>query len=332
MKIDIHTHFIPSELISEIKKGKGIDDIEIIKVDGKDWVQHRQGGRYVLAREFFDFDAKLQHMDDLKLDVSLLSIAPTLLMYWLAEDTMDDFCKKSNDSLSKMVKQSKGRFYGIATVPLQNPLLAANELKRTVHELGFCGVQIGTTMERTPLDDVSFKPFFDSVANLDIPVIIHPYYVSKHERLGEYHFTNIIGNPFETCLAASRMIFSGFLDRYPSIKIVLPHGGGFLPYQIGRLDHGYRVRSEARNISSPPSSYLRRFYFDTITFMGLSINYLQDLVGADRVMLGTDIPFDMADIEFEKWITSAKSDEKSLEAIYSENAKQLFGLDKLLKT
>lgn len=328
MKIDIHTHFIPPEFISDIRQGKGIDGIEIVKVENQEWVQHRQGRRYLLANEFFDINAKLKMMDDLHLDVSLLSISPTLFMYSMDNNTIKDFCRKSNDSLSKIARQSHGRIYGIATVPLQNPVLAANEIKRATQDLGLCGIQIGTTMEKTPLDDVLFKPFFDTAVQLDIPIILHPYSSIKPERLGEYHFANIIGNPFETCLAAARMIFSGFLDRYPSLKIILPHGGGFLPYQIGRFDHGYQVRPEAKNISSPPSSYFKRFFFDTITFFGPALRYLVGLVGADHVMLGTDIPFDMSDVTFEQWIQSSGLDEDSLAMIYAQNAMRIFNLKK----
>jgi aminocarboxymuconate-semialdehyde decarboxylase len=139
--------------------------------------------------------------------------------------------------------------------------------------------------------------------------------------------TNLTGNPLETCVAASRLILSGFLDRHPSLRLVLVHGGGFLPYQIGRLDHGFRVRSETRAaIDAPPSSYLRRFWYDTITHASAPLGFLSGLVGFDRVMMGTDLPFDMADVRFADYLAQAGLDGRALDAITHTNATDLFGL------
>ena len=229
--------------------------------------------------------------------------------------------------MAKFVSASD-RLSGMATVPFKTPEAAAAELRRAVTELGLKGVQIGTTMEDVPLDDERFDPFFAAAAELDVPVVLHPYYVGTKPEFADFYFTNLIGNPLETGVAASRLILSGGLDRHPNLTVVLVHAGGFMPYQIGRLDHGYKVRPETNaKISAPPSSYLRRFYFDTITHAGTPLKFLVKLVGADRVVLGTDIPFDMADTHFAAYLAATGLDEPSIKAINSGNASHIFGLN-----
>jgi aminocarboxymuconate-semialdehyde decarboxylase len=265
-------------------------------------------------------------MDRLGIDAALLSLTPTLFFYWLDAAAAGDFCRQANDSLSNLVAASD-RLEGVAVVPLQDPEAAAMELRRAVGDLGLRGAEIGTTMEKVPLDDLRFDPFFAAAAELDVPVILHPYYVGTRANLADFYMTNLTGNPLETCIAASRLILSGFLDRHPRLKIVLVHAGGFMPFQIGRLDHGFRVRPESKAaITAAPSTYLRRFWYDTITHAATPLKFLVDLVGADRVVFGTDLPFDMADVRFTHYFAEARLEPSTLDAITRANARSLFGL------
>jgi len=301
MTIDIHTHFIPPEFVADARAGRALDSIALDRRDGTEWLVHPQGYRYPLSPEFFDLDARIRQMDGLGIDVSVLSLTPTLFFYWLEAGAAADFCRQANDSLAAFASRSD-RIHGVATVPMQQPEAAAAELGRAVVDLGLRGVQIGTTVEQTPLDDRRFDPFFAAAAELGVPVILHPYYVGTRPNLADFYMTNLTGNPLETCIAASRMILSGCLDRHPALEVVLVHAGGFMPYQIGRLDHGFRVRQETRAaIASPPSTYLRRFWYDTITHASTPLSFLVELVGPDRVMFGTDLPFDMADVRFQQY-------------------------------
>jgi len=160
-----------------------------------------------------------------------------------------------------------------------------------------------------------------------VPVVLHPYYVGVRRQLADFYMTNLTGNPLETCIAASRLILSGFFDRHPRLKVVLVHSGGFMPFQIGRLDHGFRVRPETKSaISSPPSGYLRRFWYDTITHASTPLKFLIELVGSDRVVLGTDLPFDMADVHFQKYFAEAGFEPTVFNAVTSANATALFRL------
>lgn len=328
MRIDIHTHFVPRHFIGEIRRGQAIGNVTLQQQNGAEWVSHPEGFRYPLAAEFWDLDAKLQHMDRLGIDKSVLSISPTMFFYWLEAAPTQEFCQRANEAMAEFVSRSGGRLYAMATVPLQDPKAAAAELRRAVVELDLRGVEIGTTMEKVPLDDGRFEPFWATAAELDVPVMLHPYYVGIKSEFADFYMTNLIGNPLETCVAASRLILSGCLDRHPNLTVVLVHAGGFMPYQIGRLDHGFRVRSETSAvIDSPPSSYLRRFYFDTITHANVPLKFLVELVGADRVVLGTDIPFDMADLHFADYLAATELDEQTVRAITGDNASRIFHLD-----
>jgi aminocarboxymuconate-semialdehyde decarboxylase len=216
----------------------------------------------------------------------------------------------------------------MATVPLQDPGAATAELRRAVTQLGLRGVEIGTTMEDLPLDDPRFDPFLAVAEELNAPVMLHPYYVGPRPNLSDFYMTNLLGNPWETTIAASRLILSGALDRHPKLKVLLVHAGGFLPFQIGRLDHGFDVRSETHAIiKQPPSTFLSRFYFDTITHANVPLRFLIDLVGKDHVLIGTDLPFDMADTCFTERLSFAKLETGTANAIQSQNATRLFGLE-----
>ena len=328
MTTDVHTHFIPPEFIDDARRGRALDGIALERRDGVDWLAHPQGYRYPVSPEFSDIEAKLRHMDAVGIDVSVLSLAPTLFFYWLEAAVAADFCRRANDSLARFVAQSEGRLHGMAVVPLQDPAAAAAELWRAVVTLGLRGALIGTTVGDVPLDDERFAPFFAAAAKMRVPVMLHPYYVGLRPHFVDYYMVNLIGNPLETCMAATRLILSGFLDRHPTLTVVLVHAGGLMPYQIGRLDHGFRVRTEtSARISSPPSTYLRRFWYDTITHASTPLKCLIDLVGADRVVVGTDIPFDMADVRFADCLNALDLDPQALEAITTTNAAQLFSLD-----
>ena len=326
---DIHTHFVPPEFVHRTRTGRALDGVTVERRDGAEWMRHPQGYQYPLTAEFYDVAAKLQQMDRLGIDVSVLSLSPTLFFYWLDAAAADDFCREANDSLATLVAQSD-RLQGLASVPLQDPDRAASELRRAVVELGLRGVEIGTTMEAVPLDDARFGPFFATAEELNVPVMVHPYYVGVRPQLADFYMTNLTGNPLETCVAATRMMLSGFLDRHPRLKVVLVHAGGFMPYQIGRLDHGYRVRPETNAaITQPPSTYLRRFWYDTITHAATPLKFLIELVGVDRVALGTDLPFDMADGRFDSIFPAIGLDRRELGGITFDTAAQLFRLDAL---
>ncbi len=203
-----------------------------------------------------------------------------------------------NDSFAEDLKNFSGGldFSALANVPMQDGAAAAQELERCVARLGFRGAMIATNVAGVNLDDARFNPFWQQAEELDVPVVLHPFAIIGPDRLEHFYLNNIIGNPTDTTIAAASLIFGGVLDRYPDLQIVLLHGGGFLPYQYGRMDHGREVRPEpGQHGAGMPRDYLRRFLFDTIVFSPKVLRYLVEAVGADRVLLGTDYPFDMGD-------------------------------------
>jgi aminocarboxymuconate-semialdehyde decarboxylase len=179
---------------------------------------------------------------------------------------------------------------------MQHPDAAVAELER-VHKLyGFKAVEIGTSIEGAQLAEERFRPLLRRAAELGVFVFAHPYYVGSKAGLEGYYLTNLIGNPLDTTVMLANLMFSGALDELPELKIVLAHGGGFAPYQIGRLVHGHRVRSETHGRSkTSPKELLKRIYFDSLVFEPAALRYLIDLVGADHICIGTDSPFDMQD-------------------------------------
>lgn len=290
MILDVHTHFIPPFAVEEAR-GDGVFGV---RADG-DWFVHPQGYRYPVVPEFVDTDAKVAQMDRLGIDASVLSIAPTLFFYEQPAPDAVRFAERANDALAELVA-GEPRLYGFASLPLQDGERAGAELERAVSELGLVGAQIGTNCGPTPIDAPELDPVLAAAESLGVPLMLHPYYVGPKPMLEDFYFTNSIGNPLDTCTAAARLIHSGVLDRYPDLRVILVHAGGFMPYQIGRLDHAFAVRQEPRvAIEQPPSSYLGRFWLDSITHSDASLEFLASLAGTERIVLGTDLPFDMGD-------------------------------------
>jgi aminocarboxymuconate-semialdehyde decarboxylase len=218
-------------------------------------------------------------------------------------------------------------FVALATVPLQDPVEAAFELRRAVEELGMRGVMIDTNVAGRSLLDLPLDPFWEMVSHLGVPVVLHPFNTPAEDRLARFYLNNVVAYPYETTLAAAEIIFSGLLDRFPGLRVLLVHGGGFLPYQIGRLDRAWLTREENRRLcGKPPSAWLRSFYYDTLSHDAASLRFLIDRVGFDRVLLGSDFPFGMGDPNPARVVENCGVDALSLRAILWENAKVLFRL------
>lgn len=325
--VDTHSHVIPPRLVAAIDAGEAPDGITLDRSGDQPWVVHRQGYRYPLLPGFHDVAARLATMDAQGVAVSVLSIAPPLFLYWVEAAEAVAAGRQVNDAIAAMVAEAPDRFVGLATLPMQDPDAAALELRRAVRELGLRGAQIGPHIEGVGLDDPSFRPVLRTAAELGVPLVLHPYYVGAASgELADFYLTNLQGNPWQTAVSASRLILSGTLDELPGLALVLVHGGGHLPYQIGRLDHGHRVRPEAARPQLPPSAYLRRFHFDTLTHDADATRFLVEQVGADRVMFGTDHPFDMAGGTFTEQTSAVRTDGPGLARMAWDNADALFRL------
>lgn len=296
MKIDFHSHVIPQSFVSAIETAPARIAARIEGQGDARRVVHDQGYAYPLFAEFVDVDAKLEAMDCKGLDISVLSPAPPTFSYWADRDVAIEVNRLVNDGVAEMVAARPDRLRGMGIIPMQHPDAAIDELERLVKVHGFRAIEIGTGIEGAKLSEPRFRPILRRAQELDVFVFAHPYYVGNKSGLEDYYLTNLVGNPLETALMVADLMFSGTMDDLPNLKIGLAHGGGFLPYQIGRLVHGHKVRGETRAKSaSSPLELLRRFYFDSVVFEPQALSFLVDLVGAAHVFLGTDAPFDMGD-------------------------------------
>ncbi|CAM5205611.1 Aminocarboxymuconate-semialdehyde decarboxylase OS=Castellaniella defragrans OX=75697 GN=HNR28_002256 PE=4 SV=1 [Castellaniella defragrans] len=296
MRIDIHSHVIPHRFVGALEQSP---DEFMARVDAQGETRriiHEQGYAYPLFDEFHDPEAKLESMDRKGIDISVISPAPPTFYYWADVDLALKVAHLVNDGVADMAAARPARLRGMATIPMQHPDAAIAEMERVARDYGFKAIEIGTSIEGAQLDEGRFRPVLRRAQDLGLFVFAHPYYVGAKNGLEDYYLTNLIGNPLDTTTMVARLMYGGVLDELPELKICLAHGGGFTPYQVGRLIHGHKVRAEAhKNTRTSPKDLIRRFYFDSLVFEPKALRYLIDLVGADRICIGTDAPFDMGD-------------------------------------
>lgn len=296
-RVDVHSHVLPREMMEAIR-GRPRDYQMRVEGSGEKEIFIRDDRHSTpVYAEFHDADAKVAGMDRKGIDISVLSVTPVVFFYWLDADAGLAASRLLNDGIARMVAVRPERLRGMATLPMQDPDAAVTELERVVREHGFRSVELGCRVRGELLAEPRFRPVLRRAQELGVFIFTHPYVAgSLPPDLGCYYLGNLAGLPLDTVLMAAHLMFSGALDELPDLDIVLAHGGGFLPYQIGRLEHGYKVRKEARaNTSSSPLRLLRRFYFDTLTHDLDALRFLVAKVGAGRVTIGTDAPFDMAE-------------------------------------
>lgn len=250
------------------------------------------------APRLTNIEVRLKDMDRMGIDIQAVSPAPFQTYYWADPELGAELSRGVNEGIARIAATWPDRFVGLGTVPLQNLDLAVAELEHCVNRLGLRGVEINPSVKGMDLTDprLNLEKFFAKAQELDIVIFMHPIGFTQGERLTEHYFNNVIGNPLETTVAVSHLIFGGVMERHPKLKIVLPHAGGYLAHYWARMDHAHRARPDCRTgISKAPSSYLRKFYFDTITFDARMLRHLIDQYGPDHVLLGTDYPYDMGE-------------------------------------
>ena len=246
-----------------------------------------------LRPRLHDVPTMLRALDAARLDAAAVSAPPELFLYWADAGVTVRIARAFNDGLVEMARAYPQRFLPLATLPLQNPTAAVTELERVIG-LGLRGAAICTNVNGADLDDPAVAPVFAAAQRLGVPLFLHPQNAGDISRLQDFHLWNMLGFPMETTTAAARLILSGVFDQHPELKIVLAHGGGFLPYQLGRLDHGYRVRPALSAVlKRPPSAYLANLHCDSLVHDAVALRFLIERMGAEHVVLGTDHPFDM---------------------------------------
>jgi aminocarboxymuconate-semialdehyde decarboxylase len=328
--IDVHCHLAtpPARTFAEPHRRREYEPYDYFM--GADSVAHNQVMFPSIAEQLVEPAARIEHMDRMGVDLQGLATFVSEYFYWAPASDAARSARMQNENLAAAVAAYPDRFLPFgATVPLQDIDLAIAEMDHAVDELAFRGLQIGGTVDGHNLDEARFRPFWAAVEAKGIPVILHPNGYPESQRFGDYFLTNCIGNPLETMVAATRMIFSGLFEEHPRIKLVLLHGGGYLPFYCSRADHTWEVRPESRVKipDRPPSDYMKMLYYDTMVFQPLYLRHLVEVVGADRVMLGTDYPFDMGDTDPVALVdaTEGLSDDDRV-AIKGGTAAALFGV------
>src|SRR3954464_14596387 len=248
------------------------------------------------AARLTDIALRLKEMDRMGIDIQAVCPAPHQTYYWTEAGMGAELSRAVNERLAEIVAEHPARFVALGTIPLQDTSLAIAELEHCVRKLGMRGVEINPSVRGMDLTDAKLKldAFFAAVQKLDVIIFMHPIGYTQGDRLMDHYFNNVIGNPLETTVATSHLIFDGVMERHPKLKVVLPHAGGYLAHYWARMDHAWKARPDCHSvIKKKPSSYLEKFYFDTITFDRTMLANMVKRYGADHVVLGTDYPYDM---------------------------------------
>ena len=325
--IDIHAHFFPEAYLALIAADGEPHGVACEMGDprGVTITSDGQRGNYLESR-FIDIDERIASMDEQGVDIHALSLTSPMV-YWAGADLSKRLSQAFNDGCAAAHEAYPDRLIGLAMLPMHEPALAIEELERAAKLPGIRGVYMATKIGNRDLSDPDFLPVFKNIEALNLPVFLHPVGVLEPKRLAKFYLTNLIGNPTESAVAASHLIFGEVLDNCPSLIVCLPHGGGSFPYLVGRINHGWGVRPECQHLVNGPTDYLRRFYYDTVTHSAQALTYLIDLVGADRVMLGSDFCFDMGyerPIEIVTEHTGISEGDQAL--ILGRNAADLLGI------
>ena len=325
--IDTHTHVLTEETAALLRKEAAKVPVTITPVDAESAALDVGGVVYrPFPRGGFDLAHRLRDMDAMGVDVQVLSVTPQTYLYNQDASLGAMTAAIQNDQIAKLVKQNPQRFMGIATLPMQAPEKAADELKRAMTKLNLRGAMFASNIIGKNLDDPSFEPVWATAEELGAFVFIHPNNVAGADRMKSYYLNNLIGNPLDTTIGAACLYFGGVLDRYPKLTVVLAHGGGFTPYQAARWEHGWHVRPEPKkNIAKQPVDIAKRFYYDTILHSAPVLEFMIEHVGADRVMLGSDYPYDMGMMDCVKHVRGLKISDADKATILSTCAQALLG-------
>ena len=326
--VDMHAHVFTKEALAGVDRRYRKYAPQLMVEGGKYVIVtgDRSSGPLEPMPGFGDVEGRLRFMDEAGVDVQVVSVTPGNFCYEAPPEAGAVIAAVQNDAIADMVGDHPERFVGCATVPLQDPGAAVEELNRCVRDLGFTSVEIGSNVAGRNLDSPELVPFYSKAERLGTPIVVHPINNAGADRMGRYYLGNIVGNPLETTLAVGSVVFGGVLEKFKKLTFCWGHGGGFWPYQIGRFDHGYAVRPEPKaNIPKPPSAYASRMYYDTITHSEGALSYLVSSMGVRNVLYGTDFPWDMGDydaIPMIKGMRALKVEDKA--RILGETSAKLF--------
>ena len=320
MNIDLHSHFFPIEALQN--PGKYETRAPKIVLDkGKLSVTSQIGSRPGLGPGAYDPSARIKALDQMSIDIQAISPSPILLFYWEEPAVAAHFSRKQNEAIQEIATRHPDRFVGFGSVPLQS-IADSIEIAREAKSMGLKGLEIGNAVGDRPLDDASFEAFFDAAQELDMLLFVHPLEggLDADDPLSPI-LGNVLQFTFRTTMMVERMTLKGMFEKYPNLRLCLSHGGGLLAFNIWRLDHSYSLRPELKKIiPDKPSAYLKKLYFDTIVHSAVALQYLVKVVGADRVVIGTDYPMAMGDFDSVQKVMQLDLPAAERELILGDNA------------
>lgn len=296
--IDVHAHCVPAGLLQRLRSEGGRHGLEIGERGGRA-VVHVSGGATLgpIKPALADMVDRVAAMDAGGVGVQLLSGWMDMAATALPSTVATRYARMFNEALAEAASGDPGRFRCFATLPLQSPSHAVAELDHAVGVLGMVGAEIGTTVEGRDLDAPELEPFWAAAEEMQCLLLLHPCASLAGRGVTRHFLGNLVGNPAESTIAVGHLVFGGVLERHPDLRLVVVHGGGFAPYQVGRWDHAFHgdVRGAAANLTHPPSHWLRQLHHDTVLHSSQSLRLLIEVVGAERVVLGSDYPFEMGE-------------------------------------
>ena len=325
----MHTHVALPEVLEMARK---------VKVRGsgpgkQNWIpagssrEHNRQAKAV-AKKLVEPKARLEDMDAMRVDIQVISMNLPTPAYWADGATGQRIARACNEGIADFAAKAPDRFIGIGAVPLQDVNRSVRELKHAVNGLGLRGVTIPSNIRTRDLGEPRFRKFWAKAEELDVPVFIHPRGFTHDDRLRKYFLWNTVGQPLEEALVMASLVYEGVMDDYPGLKVVVAHGGGYLPYYPGRGDKAFDSRPETRvNIDRKPSDYLKRFYFDSVIFDREMLRTLVKRAGDTHVMMGTDYPRGEIETDPVGFVSRTSGlSASSKERIMSGNAAKLFGI------
>ncbi|MDN0198919.1 amidohydrolase family protein [Streptomyces sp. S.PNR 29] len=327
--VDVHAHVLIPEVEALVAGLPGLAKAKALDARRNGPAALAVSGPMVAERipRLTDVAVRLAAMDAQGVDVQLVSPSPSHYHYWADEETAEKVYRLASEATAAHCAQAPGRLHGLGLVPLQHPESAVRALEFAV-DLGLLGVEISSHAPGRELSDPAYEPFWTRAEETGAILFLHPFGCTLDERLDQWYLSNTVGQPTENAVALSHLIFSGVLDRHPELKVIAAHGGGYLPTHIGRSDHAWSTRSDAgAGCAHPPSSYLKRLYFDSLVHDPQVLRALVGAVGPDRVLLGSDFPFDMGTEDPVGALRAARLPDDDFHAVRGGNATTLLRLN-----
>lgn len=328
--VDIHTHIIPSDL-PQWKKKFGYGEFITLEHHKPCCANMMMDGEFFreIESNCWDPEARLKDCGHHHVDVQVISTIPVMFSYWAEPKHTLEISKYLNDHIAEVCNLFPKRFVGLGTLPMQHADMAIKELRRC-KEIGLKGIQIGSHINDWNLNEPALFPIFEAMQDLDMALFVHPWWWSAKTKMPKYWLPWLVGMPAETSLAICSMIFGGIFERLPQLRVAFAHGGGAFPATIGRIEHGWQARPDLVAVDNihNPKKYLGQFWLDSLVHDPKMLEIVVDLVGANRVTLGTDYPFPLGEDNPGELIKTSKFDHRTKEILLGDSALEWLNMNK----